>query len=114
MTIHVGTSQPRAELQGPIFVLIGLGLGAMMIAAGQAVYAVQGTVATVASLLPFGYAFAAGMVATVNPCGVLLLPSLAAYYLQRDDGPEEATWQRAGRALLLSVMATLGFVTVFT
>src|SRR6266571_9546163 len=114
MTSHIISNRLRADLQGPVFVLIGLGLGAIMIAAGQTVYAVQGTVAILAALLPFGYAFAAGMVATVNPCGVLLLPSLAAYYLQRDDAREEATWQRAGRALLLSVMATLGFVTVFT
>ena len=37
--------------------------------------------ANVANLLPIGYAFAAGMVASVNPCGVLLLPSYVSYQL---------------------------------
>jgi cytochrome c-type biogenesis protein len=68
---------------------------------------------TLASLLPLGYAFGAGMVATVNPCGVLLLPSLVAFYLGREEGAEPSGRQRAAKALLLGLMATLGFVAIF-
>jgi hypothetical protein len=38
--------------------------------------------AEIAGLLPVGYAFAAGMVASVNPCGFFLLPS---YFLLPGD-----------------------------
>ena len=31
------------------------------------------------------YAFGAGMVATVNPCGFLMLPSYVAFYLGGDE-----------------------------
>lgn len=99
--------------QGLAFVLLGLALGALLIASGQRVYLVQGTMGEIAGLLPLGYAFSAGMVATVNPCGVLLLPSLVAYYLGRSDAVELAAWRRAGKALLLGVMATIGFVALF-
>jgi cytochrome c biogenesis protein CcdA len=104
---------PRIDWQGIAFVVLGLALGGLLIAAGKAVYVVQGEVATLAALLPLGYAFGAGMVATVNPCGVLLLPSLVAYYLGGGGGAELSGWRRAGKALLLGLMATLGFVTLF-
>jgi len=67
------------------------------------------------SLLPVGYAFGAGMVASVNPCGFFLLPSYISYHL----GAEEAGFHEspaAGRvlkALLLGGVATIGFVVVF-
>jgi cytochrome c biogenesis protein CcdA len=35
----------------------------------------------IASLLPLGYAFGAGMVATVNPCGFAMLPAYLGLYL---------------------------------
>src|SRR4029434_1037575 len=63
--------------------------------------------------LPFGYAFAAGIVAAVNPCGVLLLPSLVAYYLGTDRGDASPWYERTTSAFLLGVMATLGFVALF-
>lgn len=104
---------PRIDRQGFAFLALGLALGGLLISAGNAVYLAQGRMATLATLLPLGYAFGAGMVATVNPCGVLLLPSLVAYYLGRgEEGPLSAG-QRAGRALLLGAMATLGFVAIF-
>src|SRR5579884_3903029 len=82
MTAIMREAQPRAGLRvGLPFVVLGVGLGGLLIAAGNRVYIVQGGMAEIASLLPLGYAFGAGMVATVNPCGVLLLPSLVAYYL---------------------------------
>ena len=117
MTAVQETARPaptrRIDWQGPGFVALGLALGGLLIAAGNTVYAVQGGMSTLASLLPLGYAFGAGMVATVNPCGVLLLPSLVAYYLGRGEAAELSGRQRAGKALLLGLMATLGFVAIF-
>ena len=74
--------------QGLGFVALGLALGGLLISAGDTLYVVQGGMSTLASLLPLGYAFGAGMVATVNPCGVLLLPSLVAFYLGHGEGSE--------------------------
>jgi len=39
----------------------------------------EASVATLAGLLPLGYAVAAGMVASVNPCGFFMLPSYISY-----------------------------------
>jgi cytochrome c biogenesis protein CcdA len=75
----------------------------------------EAAVADVTYLLPLGYAFAAGMVASVNPCGFFLLPSYVSYHL----GTEEAGFEqspvvaRLARSLLLGGVATLGFIVVF-
>lgn len=106
-------SATSARLSGVGFLAAGAALGAAMIAASASVYRLEGSVAEVAALLPLGYAFAAGMVATVNPCGVLLLPSLVAYYLSQTGGSETTGLSRAGRALALGGMATLGFIVIF-
>ena len=107
------TRSERFEWLGLVFVALGLTLGGALIALGNEVYVIQGGVSTLAALLPLGYAFGAGMVATVNPCGVLLLPSLVAFYLGRDDQSHLSVPRRAGKALLLGATATLGFVTIF-
>ncbi|MFQ5924210.1 MAG: hypothetical protein ACE5M4_15335, partial [Anaerolineales bacterium] len=40
--------------------------------------------------LPMAWAFSAGMLATLNPCGWALLPAYAAYYLgSREEGYQE-------------------------
>ena len=65
--------------------------------------------------LPLAYAFAAGMVASVNPCGFMMLPSFAAFYVS-SGGQGEApvsVGERGLRALYLSALVTLGFVLVF-
>jgi cytochrome c-type biogenesis protein len=95
------------------FLVLGMVLGTGMVSASNAFYEVEGGMSDLATLLPLGYAFAAGMVATVNPCGVLLLPSLVAYYLGRTDQAPVDGWERGARALLLGIMATLGFVVLF-
>jgi cytochrome c biogenesis protein CcdA len=72
----------------------------------------EAAVTNLAYLLPVGYAFAAGMVASVNPCGVLMLPTYFLYQL----GTERAgssTVRRAFKGLLVAVMVTSGFVVVF-
>ena len=100
------------RLAGAAYVCLGIALGAVMILSRATVYRVEGSMTDLASFLPLGYAFAAGMVATVNPCGILLLPSLVAYYLGQNPGAS-ASASRAGRALLLGLMATVGFVILF-
>jgi cytochrome c biogenesis protein CcdA len=100
-------------LRAAFFVALGVVFGLVLIAGTDAVYQLQGGASDVVSILPFGYAYAAGMVAAVNPCGVLLLPSLVAYYLAAEHVAETAWWERSTSAFLLGVMATLGFVALF-
>ncbi len=40
-----------------------------------------GWVSDLAGLLPFGFAFGAGMIAAVNPCGFAMLPAYLSLYL---------------------------------
>ena len=60
---------------------------------------------------PIGLAFAAGMVATVNPCGFAMLPAYLAYFM----GLEDAEDGRAGtvEALRVGGIVSLAFVSVF-
>ncbi len=69
----------------------------------------------IGSLLPLGYAFGAGMVATVNPCGFAMLPAYLALYLGADSQAETQTpvAKRLGKALLVGVVVTAGFVLLF-
>ena len=64
--------------------------------------------------LPLGFAFGAGMVSTVNPCGFAMLPAYLGLYL----GGAEANavipaFQRLIRALVVGSSVTLGFVLLF-
>lgn len=70
--------------------------------------------ADVAGWLPVGYAFAAGMVASVNPCGFLLLPSYISYHLGTEESGfyEQGAISRVWKALLLGGTATAGFVVI--
>ncbi len=102
-----------ADPHGMWFVLLGLGLGGLLISSTKQLYAAQGQLASLVTWLPVGYAFAAGMVAAVNPCGILLLPSLAAYALARGTPSWESPGARVARALALGALATLGFVALF-
>lgn len=62
--------------------------------------------------VPLAFAFGAGLVATVNPCGFALLPSFISYYLGTDashgDRPE-----RARDGLVVGLVLTAGFLVVF-
>src|SRR5438093_10814929 len=72
-------------------------------------------VAALAALLPFGYAFGAGMVATVNPCGFVMLPAYLSLYLgaQESDFAERSTAARLLRGLSVGLSVSLGFVLLF-
>lgn len=59
------------------------------------------------------YAFATGMVATINPCGFAMLPAYLSYFLGLDDDSDTSE-SAVLRAIGVSLVVTAGFVTVFT
>ncbi len=70
---------------------------------------------SVVDILPVSYAFGAGMVATVNPCGFALLPAYISLYLG-DTGEgfsEEGLQGRLFKSVLISLAVTMGFVVLF-
>lgn len=64
---------------------------------------------------PLAFSFAAGMLATVNPCGFSMLPAYLGYFVGLEDDAElSSSPERAiPRALAVSGVMTLGFVAVF-
>jgi cytochrome c biogenesis protein CcdA len=60
---------------------------------------------------PFALALAAGMAATVNPCGFAMLPAYLAMFLQEENGDSRSAG--VGRAFAVSATLTAGFVVVF-
>jgi cytochrome c-type biogenesis protein len=99
----------------------------------------SGGLLALGTIAPLGYALVAGMVASVNPCGFVLLPTYLAYYLgDRHDevgahseariGPGDAAEvrtaagsgryadsgrYRTGRAIAVSATMTASFVLLF-
>ena len=65
--------------------------------------------------LPLGFAFAAGMVSAVNPCGFAMLPAYLGLYLGSGDQtrPDSNPLRQVGRALLVGLSVTGGFVVLF-
>jgi cytochrome c-type biogenesis protein len=69
----------------------------------------------VGDLFPLGFAFSAGLVASVNPCGFAMLPAYLGLFLSDDNegvGPR-ALPERFQRAVLVGITVTAGFVLVF-
>jgi len=66
--------------------------------------------------LNLAFAFTAGMLATINPCGWAMLPSFIAYYLGTDDEVfvARSTTARLREGGSIGALVTLGFLTVFT
>jgi cytochrome c-type biogenesis protein len=62
---------------------------------------------------PLGLAFAAGLVATVNPCGFAMLPAYLSYFmgLEGDDDPDRGAG--ISQALRVGAVVSLGFLVVF-
>jgi cytochrome c biogenesis protein CcdA len=78
---------------------------------GKMIEAIEVFVANLGNLLPFGYAFGAGMVTTVSPCGIAMLPVYISFFLgAKEEGP---TLKRGARALAMSGVVTLSFVAFF-
>ena len=63
--------------------------------------------------VPVAYAFTAGLVATVNPCGFPMLPAYLSYFIGLDDADVDRNG-RVPRALMASGAVSLGFLAVFT
>lgn len=76
---------------------------------------IESFVANVANLLPFGYAFGAGMVTTVSPCSIAMLPAYVSLYLgEREEGFwARSSLRRSLRAPAMGVVVTFGFVVFF-
>ncbi len=87
---------PAVAVIGLIFLLISIQAGT------------ESAAANLVNLLPIGFAFAAGMVASINPCGFLLLPSYISYHLGAEEEGfyELSTIKRLFKALLLGAVAT--------
>ena len=67
------------------------------------------------NLLPVGYAFGAGMVSTVNPCGFAMLPAYLSLYLgAQDEGfYERSVAFRTVKGLAVGLSVSAGFVLLF-
>ncbi len=68
-----------------------------------------------ANLLPVGYAFGAGMVSAVNPCGFFMLPVYMTLYLgaEESDFQDHSLLSRILRAIWITVVVTAGFGLLF-
>ncbi len=66
-------------------------------------------------LLPLGFAFGAGIVAAVNPCGFAMLSAYLSLYLgsQEEGFEKRSATGRAIRAVLIGGIVSLGFVLLF-
>ena len=64
---------------------------------------------------PLGFAFAAGMVSAVNPCGFAMLPAYLGLYLGSNSEAQEKPhiMRQVGRAWLVGGSVTGGFVVLF-
>lgn len=66
--------------------------------------------------LNLAFAFSAGMLATLNPCGWAMLPTFVSYYLgSRETEYEQKTFaSRAIEGLYLGLLVTAGFLAIFS
>jgi len=74
-----------------------------------------GWISNLTTVLPVGFAFGAGMVSAVNPCGFAMLPAYLSLYLggHEDDFRKRSPVRRALRALLIGGVVSLGFILLF-
>ncbi len=86
-------------------------------------------VSNISTLIPLGYAFGAGMVSAVNPCGFAMLPAYLGLYLGTrelsaapaagggsnygGDGIVVAVPAQLARGMLVTVVVTAGFIVLF-
>jgi cytochrome c-type biogenesis protein len=60
-----------------------------------------------------GLSFTAGMLAAINPCGFVLLPTYLMYFLGMENLRPGAERSSVGRALKVSLAVSAGFMTIF-
>ena len=77
--------------------------------------AVSGGVNQLAEFLKVGYAFGAGMVSAVNPCGFAMLPVYLSLYLgAEDDTFRQHTWPlRLAKAIIVACTVMAGYGLLF-
>jgi cytochrome c-type biogenesis protein len=63
--------------------------------------------------IPVAFAFAAGLVATVNPCGFAMLPAYLAYFVGLDDATPGSRGASVARGLGVGALVSAGFLVVF-
>ena len=102
--------EPRPTPSGWLYPVVGL-LAFAAIGMGSWIFR-SGNLAA----LPLAWAFSAGMLATVNPCGWAMLPSYGAYYLgSREAGYEQRPLiLRGAEGFRLGLLMTAGFLAVFS
>ena len=61
----------------------------------------------------FAYSFILGVLAAVNPCGFVLLPTYLIFFLGTREEPNLETRQRLRRALVVSSGISIGFLAIF-
>ena len=61
----------------------------------------------------FAYSFILGVLAAVNPCGFVLLPTYLILFLGTSEEPNLTTAERLRRALVVSAGISLGFLGIF-
>ncbi len=66
-----------------------------------------------ADLLPLGYAMGAGVLASINPCGFVMLPTYATLFVRGDANNSRTVREQLGRALAAGGAMTLGFIVLF-
>lgn len=66
-------------------------------------------------ILPVGFAFGAGMIAAVNPCGFAMLPAYLSLYLgtEEEEFGKSSSLSRSLRALMVGATVSLGFILLF-
>jgi cytochrome c-type biogenesis protein len=95
-------------------VLTSDGIGGLNLTVERLSSGSSGFLSEVSLALPLGFAFAAGMVSSVNPCGFSLLPAYLGLFLAEREGEAEAgSVGRLLRGLLVGASVTLGFVLLF-
>src|SRR5512132_26292 len=97
---------------------VAAGILATSVASGPLIFVetlsarISGALLSLGTRAPLGYAFVAGMVASVNPCGFVLLPAYLGLYLGDDQGTSGGR-RPIGRAIAVSVTVTASFVLLF-
>ncbi len=93
-------------------VVRGAGGARAFIAVDQLVSGPAAGLTAVSAALPFGYAFAAGMLAAINPCGFAMLPAYLGLFLNASDTSVSGS-RRLLRAMLVALTMTAAFVVSF-
>jgi cytochrome c biogenesis protein CcdA len=96
-------------------VITGSGIGLVVASVEEASASSGNFLGRASMLFPLGFAFSAGMVSSVNPCGFAMLPAYLGLYLgdAKNAGDERGLPSRLQRAVVVGSTVTAGFVVMF-